>query len=138
MSGAVTGPQGGMSSVKRQWQTAIAGVKEKFRPTSFQGLLWGVAQSLKGTALIYPQFRARLKERNLIAQIIARDEGIGRWFELRNGKVQSRSGMHKRPDITLGFKNAALGVELLTPPINWLNQVNAQKDFKLTLEGSRT
>ena len=34
--------------------------------------------------------------------------------------------------MTLAFKNAALGAELLTPPINWLDQINAQKDFKLT------
>ena len=33
------------------------------------------------------------------------------------------------------FKNAALGAGLLTPPINWLDQINAQKDFLLTVEG---
>ena len=27
------------------------------------------------------------------------------------------------------FKNAAIGAGLLMPPINWLNQINAQKDF---------
>ena len=33
------------------------------------------------------------------------------------------------------FKNAAIGAELLTPPINWLNQINAQKDFVLGVDG---
>ena len=28
-----------------------------------------------------------------------------------------------------------LGADLLMPPINWLDQINAQKDFKLTVEG---
>ena len=33
------------------------------------------------------------------------------------------------------FKNAAIGARLLTPPINWLNQINAQKDFVLAVDG---
>ncbi len=33
------------------------------------------------------------------------------------------------------FKNAEVGTSLLMPPINWLNQINAQKDFVLTVEG---
>ena len=40
-----------------------------------------------------------------------------------------------KPDITLSFKNAAIGASLLTPPINWLNQINAQKDFTLDVDG---
>ena len=75
------------------------------------------------------------RERNLVAQIKARDEEVGRWFELRGGKVRSGAGLHNKPDITLAFKNAALGASLLTPPINWLDQINAQKDFKLTVDG---
>ncbi len=54
-----------------------------------------------------PAFGARLKERNLVAQIVARDEEIGRWFEIRDGKITSRRGLHKKPDVTLAFKNAA-------------------------------
>jgi hypothetical protein len=38
--------------------------------------------------------------------------------------------------VTLAFKNASIAAKLLTPPINWLNQINAQKDFKITIEGS--
>ena len=33
------------------------------------------------------------------------------------------------------FKNAAIGAGLLTPPINWLRQINAQKDFVLSVDG---
>src|SRR5215469_10623758 len=101
----------------------------------FQTVLFGLAQLLKLTARRHPAFVARLKERNLTAQIVARDEEVGRWFTLKDGTVTSRRGRHKKPDITLGFKNAALGARLLTPPINWLDQINAQKDFKLTVDG---
>jgi hypothetical protein len=124
------------SAVKKlQDRLSLTKLKAQLAPSTFKAILWTLGQTLIATAIIYPQFRMRLKERNLIAQIKARDENIGRWFEIRGGRVRSHHGLHKKPDITLGFKNAALGVELLTPPINWLNQVNAQKDFKLTVEG---
>lgn len=102
----------------------------------FSLILWGLAQLLRFVALRYPKFRERLRERDLVAQIVARDEGIGRWIEFRKGTIRSRRGKHPNPDITLGFKTAELGASLLTPPINWLDQINAQKDFKLTVEGA--
>ena len=103
--------------------------------TRFSLILWGLAQSLKYAAWRHPVFRARLKERNLIAQIKARDEEIGRLFAIHDGKVSSGAGLRADADVTVAFKNAATGAGLLTPPINWLDQINAQKDFKLTVEG---
>ena len=60
--------------------------------TKFSVILWGLARVLNYTARKHPEFRERLKERNLVAQIMARDEEIGRWFEFRNGKVRSGFG----------------------------------------------
>src|SRR5437763_12115769 len=98
-------------------------------------ILFGLAQLLRYAAWRYPAFRARLKERNLVAQIKARDEEIGRWYAIRAGKVTSGTGLRSDADVTLSFKNATLGADLLMPPINWLDQINAQKDFKLTVDG---
>lgn len=107
-----------------------------FSGAQFAATLFGLAQLLKIQARRYPAFSERLKQRNLVAQIMARDERAGRWFEFRDGRIFSRRGLHPKPDVTLAFKNAALGASLLMPPINWLDQINAQKDFKLTVEGS--
>jgi len=101
----------------------------------FSTILLGFSQVLKFSARRYPKFQERLRECDVIAQMLARDEGIGRWYEIRNGKIRSRKGIHPKPDVVLAFKNAKLGAKLLTPPINWLDQINAQKDFKLTVEG---
>src|SRR5262245_44774420 len=98
-------------------------------------ILAGLAQLIKYKARRHPAYATRLKERNLVAQIMARDEEMGRWFEFKDGVVTSRVGLHEAPDIKLMFKNAAIGAGLLTPPINWLNQINAQKDFVLTVDG---
>ena len=55
----------------------------------------------------------------------------------RSATARSRRarGCAPTPTCTLAFKNAALGADLLMPPINWLDQINAQKDFKLTVDG---
>ena len=98
-------------------------------------ILFALTLMLRYVRWRHPHFAARLKERNLVAQIKARDEGTARWIEIRDGNITSGAGMHAKPDITLSFKNAALGVSLLTPPINWLNQINAQKDFTLGVDG---
>ena len=57
-------------------------------------------------------------------------------------RVQGRrdhtgAGLHAKPDIKLMFKNAEVGAALLMPPINWLDQINAQKDFNLTVDGPK-
>ncbi len=100
-------------------------------------ILFGLSLLLKFQAWRHPAFRERLKEKNLTGQFIARDEEIGRWFKFQDGRVTSGSGVLKDADVTVAFKNAALGAGLLTPPINWLDQINAQKEFQLTVAGRR-
>ena len=98
-------------------------------------ILFGLAQVLKFAAWRHPAFAARAKEHNLTAQFLARDEQIGRWFKFSDGKITSGAGVLKDADVTVAFKNAAAGASLLTPPINWLDQINAQKEFVLTVDG---
>jgi hypothetical protein len=98
-------------------------------------ILFGLSLLMKFQAWRHPAYRERLKEKNLTAQFIARDEEIGRWFRLTDGRITSGSGVLKDADVTVAFKNATLGAGLLTPPINWLDQINAQKEFALSVEG---
>ncbi len=107
-----------------------------FATLKFSTILWGLSQLINYKAKRYPEFRERLAERNMVLQMLARDEETGRWFRFHGGRVTSGAGKHERPDVTLAFKNASIAGKLLTPPINWLNQINAQKDFKITIEGS--
>ena len=98
-------------------------------------ILFGLRLLLMYTAWRYPAFRARLKERNMVAQIKTWDDTVGRYFVFADGKVSSGSGIHPDADICLSFKSAALGAKLLMPPINWLDQINALKDFNLKMDG---
>jgi molybdopterin guanine dinucleotide-containing S/N-oxide reductase-like protein len=106
-----------------------------FATTRLSLILFGLSLLLKYKAWRHEAFWKRLKERNFVAQIMTRDEGIGRWFEFRDGVIRSGAGLHPKPDCKLMFKNAAVGASLLMPPINWLDQINAQKDFVLSVDG---
>ncbi|HEY3642925.1 MAG TPA: hypothetical protein VGL31_17670, partial [Xanthobacteraceae bacterium] len=56
-------------------------------------ILFGLAQMLKFRAFRHAAFRARLKQRDLVAQIMARDEETGRWFAFKDGKITSGAGL---------------------------------------------
>ncbi len=101
----------------------------------FSLVLFGLDQVLKRTARKYPAFRARLAEKDLVAQIKVMDDSQGRHFTFKGGKVRSRRGIHPSPDVTLAFKTAELAVRLMVPPSDYLAQVDAQKTFSLTMEG---
>src|SRR3954447_18855130 len=72
-------------------------------------ILFGLSLLLKFQAWRHPAFRERLKEKNLTGQFIARDEEIGRWFKLQDGRITSGSGVLKDADVAVAFKNATLG-----------------------------
>ena len=54
-------------------------------------ILFGAAQLLKHAARRHPKFKARVKEHNLVAQIMTRDEEIGRWFAFNTGTREIRA-----------------------------------------------
>ena len=58
-----------------------------FSKAKFALILFALTLLLRFVRWRYPHFAARLKERNLVAQIKARDEGTGRWIEIRDGKI---------------------------------------------------
>ena len=64
-------------------------------------ILFGLARLLQYIAWCHAKFQARIKERNFVAQIMARDEECGRWFEFKDGRIRSRSGLHPKPDCKL-------------------------------------
>ena len=103
--------------------------------TLLPALLWGVGAALRFTALRHPAYKARLSEVNLIAQIKTRDESVGRWYQLENGRLKTRAGIHADAEISLVFKTAKIGVDLLMPPLDQQKFVNAAKAFSVQIEG---
>jgi trimethylamine-N-oxide reductase (cytochrome c) len=98
-------------------------------------LLWGIPQAMRAVARVYPEYAARLKERDLTAQFRLRGSDEGRWVRLQGGKVSTGKGLHAGPDLTIEFKNRQIAERFLTPPFDHLERVDAAKNFKLQLTG---
>ena len=99
-------------------------------------ILWGIPQSMRACALIFPKFKERLQERDAIAQFALRSEPTrGRWVQLRNGKISTGSGVHKDPTFTIYFKNKKIAADFLTPPFDMMERIHAAKNFQITMDG---
>jgi len=101
----------------------------------FSLILFSLYCLLRIVALVSQAFRQRLAERDIIAQIKTKDDSGGRWFSVTSGKIRSGAGLHDKPTITLTFETDQIGAKLLMPPIDWLEQINAQKNYELTVSG---
>ncbi len=102
----------------------------------FSIVLFGVRMLFWLTAMRFPFFKDRLKEKNLTVQIKLKDNSRGRYFALRDGKVTSKSGIHANPDVTMVFGSARIALDILVPPRDQLVMVNAMKSFQLGLDGT--
>jgi len=91
---------------------------------------------LKRAAGKYPEFRDRLQEKNLTTQIKLKDNSIGRFYMLKDRRLISKSGIHSSPDVSIIFATSRIALEVLVPPRNPLDAINAMKNFQMGIEGN--
>ncbi len=110
----------------------------------FSLILLGLKFLLWWQSLRYKEFKKHLSEKNFTAQIKIKDGSTGRTFIFNNGRIISNSGINQKAEVVLTFKDAKIACRLLMPlvfaflfkrSINQLDQINALKDFILTMEG---
>ncbi|WP_407123314.1 molybdopterin-dependent oxidoreductase [Bradyrhizobium sp. STM 3561] len=101
----------------------------------FSAILRALSLLFRSRSAVDRSFRARTREKKGIAQIRTRDGRVARYFVFSGKDVRTHAGLHANPDAVLTLETASLGARLMMPPINWLEQVNAQKNFQLTLDG---
>ncbi len=106
-----------------------------FESTQFSVILFGLEKILKLTALRSATFAARLKEKNLIAQIKLRDNSQGRYFIFADGKITSRAGIHHNPAVVMSFEDAETAVRLMKPTKTQLEFISAAKHFQIDMQG---
>ncbi len=99
------------------------------------GILFGLNILFRYCAWKYPSFKTLLKEKTMTAVIRTKDGSVARWYRFGADGYASGSGQKTNADVVMTFKTAAIGAKLLMPPIDQLEQINALKDFVITLEG---
>jgi molybdopterin guanine dinucleotide-containing S/N-oxide reductase-like protein len=102
----------------------------------FSLILLAMKMKLTRTAAKFPFFKARLKEKNLTAQLKLKDNSRGRYFTIKDGEIVSGTGIHSSPDVTVIFGSARIALDMLVPPKDQLAVINAMKSFQLGLEGA--
>ncbi len=101
----------------------------------FSIVLFALSVKLKITAWRHSSYKSRIREKSLVGQIKLKDDSRGRYFVFQNGKVISKNGIHGNPDVVLMFRSPGLGVEIMIPPWDYLDMINAMKNVNLELEG---
>src|SRR6266705_5027711 len=93
-------------------------------------ILFAMPKVLELTARRYPKFRERLKQRNCTAFIGLQDGSIGRSLQIKGGKVLSRVGHGREPDVSLLFKDLPTALRFLMPNPDQGEIIHAAKNFK--------
>ena len=101
----------------------------------FYLILLGLDWLIRFTAWRHPAFKARLGEQNFTAQIKIGDDTAGRYYSFQDGVFSSHAGIHPEPDVCLSFKSQTIAVKLLVPPVDYQQQIDAQKEFNLKMTG---
>ena len=101
----------------------------------FSALLFGMLKMLRHKARRHSAFAQRLAEKNFTAQIRTFEGDVGRYFSFRDGRIDSKSGLHPDPQITVSIASAELGARLFTPWVEQLERIEAMKNFDFKAEG---
>ena len=101
----------------------------------FSALLFGMLTMLRHKARKHPALAQRVAQRNFTAQIRTFDGDVARYFSFRDGRIESRGGLHPDPQITISIASAELGARLFTPWVQQLERIEAMKNFDFRAEG---
>lgn len=100
----------------------------------FRFILLALAPMLNQAAS-RPLFRKALRAHDCIVQIKLKDNSLGRWFEIRGGKVRSTAGIHANPQVTMAFKDIGTALTFMRPNPDMGEVVHAAKNFKVMVMG---
>jgi len=79
----------------------------------FKFLLWMLTKLLQRAVRKDPGCAKYVKGKELVFQIQTHD-GVGRYFTLKNGKINSSAGLTQNQKFTLSFRDAAKGFAILS------------------------
>lgn len=102
---------------------------------ALRAMLIGLAGTLRVAIRLFPAVRMHTQKRNAVIQIRTADSEVGRAFEFHSGKARSTAGIHSKPDASLIFKDAGVGLRLLSPLASHFDFIEAIKTFRIDFDG---
>lgn len=101
----------------------------------FKLLLWMLTKLMHRAVKKNPKCAAFVKDKNVIFQIQTAS-GEGRYFEVKNGKINSYSGLTKSPSFTFTFKTGGKGFAVLSAKDSVNTFLTALKTQDLVISGN--
>jgi molybdopterin guanine dinucleotide-containing S/N-oxide reductase-like protein len=101
----------------------------------FRTLLLGLGPLLDRATRTRPAFRAFAKRHDAVVQIQLKDGSIGRWFDVRAGRIRSHGGIHPKPGVRMLFKDVDTALAMMKPNPDMGEVVHAAKNFKVMVVG---
>lgn len=101
----------------------------------FKLLLWMLTKLMQRAVKKNPKCAAYVKDKNVIFQIQT-TSGEGRYFEVKNGKINSYSGLTKSPSFTFTFKTGGKGFAVLSAEDSVNTFLTALKTQDLVITGN--
>ncbi|MEX5754017.1 helicase [Acinetobacter baumannii] len=101
----------------------------------FKLLLWMLSKLMQRAVKKNPKCAAYVKDKNVIFQIQTAS-GEGRYFEVKNGKINSYSGLIKSPSFTFTFKTGSKGFAVLSAKDSVNTFLTALKTQDLVITGN--
>ncbi|MCU4423416.1 helicase [Acinetobacter sp. WU_MDCI_Abxb74] len=101
----------------------------------FKLLLWMLTKLMQRAVKNNPKCAAFVKDKNVIFQIQTAS-GEGRYFEVKNGKINSYSGLTKSPSFTFTFKTGSKGFAVLSAKDSVNTFLTALKTQDLVITGN--
>lgn len=101
----------------------------------FKLLLWMLTKLMQHAVKKNLKCAAYVKDKNVIFQIQTAS-GQGRYFEVKNGKINSYSGLTKSPSFTFTFKTGSKGFAVLSAKDSVNTFLTALKTQDLIITGN--
>ena len=101
-----------------------------------KGILFGTTLAIGRGLKKNPKAIKHAGNTNCIAQIMLKDESIGRYYVFKNGKlIETKSGLHKEPQVNLIFNNVDTALGFLQLESDYASIVHDAKHFKAVVAG---
>lgn len=82
-----------------------------------------------------PGLRAFAKRHDAVVQIQLKDGSLGRWFDVRAGRVRGHAGLHPDPQVRMMFKDVDTALTMMKPNPDMGAVIHAAKNFKVMVVG---
>lgn len=105
------------------------------KQAALRTILFALPRVIRRAARIHRAFAGHVREKSCVVQIMLKDRSIGRYFIFKDGRLQSRAGLHSNPDVKMTFKDLRIALRFMTGRASQREIVHSAKNFKVVIDG---